>query len=993
VLRLDGNQLTALPDAIGNLAALTTIGLQSNQLTALPDAIGNLAALTVLDLGGNRLTTLPATFGNLDALTSLFLVSNQFAEVPDALRSLSALTLLGLSQNQLTSVPDWIGTLTGLTVLGLGKNELTGLPDSLGQLTALTMLRLDGNRLTSLPGWVGNLTALTELQLQGNQFRVLNARLGELTSLITLDVKDNQLTGLPESLGKLATLTALQLSGNPWRSPLLEITEGGTAAVKAYLSLISDSAAEMWMSKLLVVGEGAVGKTSLVKALASQQYDPGEPTTHGIHVVEVTFDHPQRAGTQMHLSAWDFGGQDIYHATHQFFLTDRSLFLLLWNARQGWEQAKLPYWLEIIKARAPHARVILVATHSEGRPVDLPLADLRATYPQIVGSASVDNSTGEGVAELRRLMADEAAQLPMMGSRWPVTWITAVQAVRDYQRQYATPEALYSELDAAGVTDRSHQTYLLRALHLLGDILYFDDDAELSEIIILRPQWVNVYISRVLDSHEVADKKGLLTRQHERELWADLDYGLRDPLLRMMEKVDLSFRVPDDPEVAGLVVERLPWERQPYEGHWNAALTEPGSREIRVRYQLDTLLPPGIPTWFIAREHRFSTDIHWRTGALLRRAGQSQMLALIIAERQNRTVDLAVRGSVPQEFFSILKDGFESTLSRYRGLRATKFVPCNCGMGNGDQPGQPCQHLYEYDLLVQRLERGRNEVECARSLRMVNVAELLLGLAPTDTDKILSRLDRIDHGIRDARVEAAWTYRDLLKNLRRGQALAEAVCPSIFTLTHAPGRWYRPGMYRLDLRLYCEQPGEFHATPEAPYSIEQPTQWLRNIAPYLSVMLSVLKNASPLVGPVLGIAADKLATQLSNEVDLMSQLISELPGSLPTGSAPVDALQESQSARPASGTPGTLPADTSPAGDLQHPRPAPSASHPASGLPADPFPAGDLQQAQLDVDYRALHAVLKQADPAEHWGGLSRITAPEGDVLWLCREHAGQYKA
>ena len=55
----------------------------------------------------------------------------------------------------------------------------------------------------------------------------------------------------------------------------------------------------------------------------------------------------------MHLVSWDFGGQDIYHATHQFFLTDRSLFLLLWNARQGWEQAKLHYWLDIIKARAP----------------------------------------------------------------------------------------------------------------------------------------------------------------------------------------------------------------------------------------------------------------------------------------------------------------------------------------------------------------------------------------------------------------------------------------------------------------------------------------------------------------------------------------------------------------------------------------------------------------------------------------------------------------
>ena len=173
------------------------------------------------------------------------------------------------------------------------------------------------------------------------------------------------------------------------------------------------------MSKLLIVGEGAVGKTSLVKALLGQKHNPDEPTTHGIQIIEIELKHPNKPIVRMKLSSWDFGGQDIYHATHQFFLTDRSLFLLLWNARQGWEQAKLPYWLDIIKARAPQARVILVATHAEGRPVDLPMVDLKTTYPQIVGNAEVDSSTGHGLNELRYLMAQEAKNLPLMGSRWP----------------------------------------------------------------------------------------------------------------------------------------------------------------------------------------------------------------------------------------------------------------------------------------------------------------------------------------------------------------------------------------------------------------------------------------------------------------------------------------------------------------------------------------------------------------------------------------------
>src|SRR5215472_4929508 len=65
------------------------------------------------------------------------------------------------------------------------------------------------------------------------------------------------------------------------------------------------------------------------------------------------------------------GGQQIYHATHQFFLTKRSLYMVVWNARLGVQQGRLDYWLETIKAHAPDAPVLLVATHVDERTPDL----------------------------------------------------------------------------------------------------------------------------------------------------------------------------------------------------------------------------------------------------------------------------------------------------------------------------------------------------------------------------------------------------------------------------------------------------------------------------------------------------------------------------------------------------------------------------------------------------------------------------------------------
>jgi hypothetical protein len=586
-----------------------------------------------------------------------------------------------------------------------------------------------------------------------------------------------------------------------------------------------------------------------------------------------------------------------------------------------------------------------VATHTANRPADLPLAELKASFPQIAASVSVDNQTREGIGKLRQVMAAQAARLPLMGSLWPADWITGIEAIESHGSQYSTPEELYRVLASAGVADPAHQLFLLRALHALGDILHFDDDEELRDIVILRPQWVNKHIAKVLDSREVAERHGLLTRSHERQLWSDLDLGLRDRFLLLMEKFDLSYRILDDSSAASLVVERLSWDSPSYESEWGAALNQEGCREIRLVYRLDTL-PPGVPTWFIAREHRFTTDTHWRTGALFRHSGDPRVLGLIRADRQEKTVELTVRGPAPQLFFSILQDGFESTLSRYEGLGRKRFVPCSCNNGDGTQQGRPCENLYLYEALHRRFVKSVPTIECVLSETSVNVADLLFAIAPAPTDAILghisSQVSKLSGNMDMLRSEVAFGHREFLKALRRQQSRLEAVCPSLFTLTEATGRFHRPGFRRLQLRLYCEQPGEFHELPEEPYTIDQPTRWLSVTGPYLVTLVHVLKHAAPLAEPILGLTADHLAKSLSDEVGLMKELISQLPGDL-------DNIK--------------------------------------TGL----HDSNEQRRAAEDVDYRALYSLLRECDPNEHWQGLGRVYTPEGEILWLCSHHARQY--
>ena len=74
----------------------------------------------------------------------------------------------------------------------------------------------------------------------------------------------------------------------------------------------------VWESKLLVVGEGGVGKTQLLRALCREPFQAGteSETTWGIDVRPLELPHPEHDDVTMTLKCWDFGGQNIYHATH-----------------------------------------------------------------------------------------------------------------------------------------------------------------------------------------------------------------------------------------------------------------------------------------------------------------------------------------------------------------------------------------------------------------------------------------------------------------------------------------------------------------------------------------------------------------------------------------------------------------------------------------------------------------------------------------------------
>jgi Leucine-rich repeat (LRR) protein len=161
------NDISSIPQWIGEMSKLTFLDLVSNEITELPDSIGALSNLSTLRLIDNKIQRLPISIGNLNKLTSLVVDTNKLVSLPNSIGNLSQLTTLNLYNNQITALPETIGKARNLSALYVGGNKLTFLPESIGDLSKLRKLSLQDNNLETVPLSFGKLR-LTDLDLRNN---------------------------------------------------------------------------------------------------------------------------------------------------------------------------------------------------------------------------------------------------------------------------------------------------------------------------------------------------------------------------------------------------------------------------------------------------------------------------------------------------------------------------------------------------------------------------------------------------------------------------------------------------------------------------------------------------------------------------------------------------------------------------------------------------------------------------------------------------------
>ena len=718
-LDLSYNNLSELPESITKLSSLRSLKLSYNSLINISDSITRLFHLRFLDLSSNRLREIPSSINRLVNLQSLDLSSNRLREIPDSINRLLHLRYLKLSYNIFSDIPDSINRLLNLQYLDLNSNRIIKIPDSIASLSNLRSLDLNSNRIIEIPDSITSLFNLQSLNLSKNHIIEIPSSITSLLNLQLLNLSHNNLSEVPQEIGKLPSLSYLNLQGNPITNPPLEIAQKDIKAIREYFKQLEQEGVDyLYEAKLLIIGESGAGKTSLANKIINPNYTLcEEDSTKGIEVLHWSF--PLDDSNNFTVNIWDFGGQEIYHATHQYFLTKRSLYVLVVDTRK--EDTDFYYWLNVVELLSDNSPILIVKNEKQDRQREIN-SNLRSEFRNLKDDIATNFADNRNLEAILTACKYHLNQLPHIGQTLPKTWVKVRHTLESDPRNFITLETYLQICKDSGFKERKNALQLSDYLHDLGICLHFQDDdtSSLYKIVILKPKWGTDAAYAVLDNKEVIRNFGRFTQQELAQVWSNAKYaGMYSELLELMKKFQLCYEIPQ--AKGSYIAPQLLTEKQPTY-FWDDA------DNILLRYTYD-FMPKGMILQFIVTMHEQiekdpeNRQIVWRSGVIINKIEYGNTRAEVIENYSKREIKIRVSGKNKRDLLTIVTYELDKIHNSYKRLanKYQKLIPCNCSICKGEQS----PHFFEFANLKRRYEKGVPTVQCEKSYDHVEVLSLI----------------------------------------------------------------------------------------------------------------------------------------------------------------------------------------------------------------------------------------------------------------------------
>ncbi|XP_063438358.1 uncharacterized protein LOC134719283 [Mytilus trossulus] len=356
------------------------------------------------------------------------------------------------------------------------------------------------------------------------------------------------------------------------------------------------------------------------------------------------------------IDLWDFGGQKIYHLTHQLFVTSRGTFLLIFNGSrdihenipeytelpgcQGqrntavylihWVNSVLTYCKTIVENKE-YPKILCVATHK-----DLVKGDVEEQRTSLENSieelfqnhggkqhlqykplifVNARNKEDEEIATLKKQLVDVALDHPRCGELMPTKFVPLeLQLARNVEenKKILTMDELNDinkQNDKIALTSAQLKSFL-KVNHALGKLIYFDE-AGLRDNVIIDPVFlVDVLRSIVTDDQfwpehlkeilKSLKESGKLLKKDLYKIWKQDCFreiwAHKDYIVDMLVHLDIMCRPKDDEDGSDffLVPCMISTKRED-----NQQIDHDRSIHLAYRFK-EEVVPPAILYRFIA---------------------------------------------------------------------------------------------------------------------------------------------------------------------------------------------------------------------------------------------------------------------------------------------------------------------------------------------------------------------------------------------------------
>lgn len=662
----------------GEITELALIHLNGRLDLKLISSLSNLEILIITTAKINNLSEI-IYFENLLQLT----LRECYIEDLAPIKSLTNLLYLDLSSNEISEL-SILKNFKKLTYLGLRNNKIVDI-SPLAKLTNIKTLFLWNNQISNI-NILSNLYDLKNLDIGSNRICDISS-LSNLDNLVHLDISSNIICDLRplekiivknfdivydqyDTDEELENIVFLQF--NHFTIPPIEVIEQGNETIIQYFEdARTYNLKSLNECKLIFVGDGGLGKTSLMKKIIGLPYTK-EETTHGIN--KKTWNEIKNTeGEEIRVNLWDFGGQHIQHSLHQFFLTEKVIYILLLDPRND---SSAIYWLEQIEKLGKGSEVLIVYNWKEEKDKNSHnnknFYELRKTYPKLRDPFLLSCKEGDGFNNFKDELTKIILSQRDLLVQYPINWFK-IKAELEKNVTVNKNFIAYNEYDLICDNNKyfneTNRKNLLKQLDKIGSIVFFDRPI-LEELQVLNPDWITTGAYSVITSEITRTNKGHLNFKDLKEIFKEEKY------LFANEKVKLKYRTKDFQFILALMTDYDLCVYNPFvQDEYLVPCAFEGEKPIEFetyktdakhyRFQFESAFEMLIMYRFMARNiSKCIENGYWQSGIVLKDLN-NETFALVETNQHSKIIDFWIKGQNIRGLWEVLRSDIKDINSKY----------------------------------------------------------------------------------------------------------------------------------------------------------------------------------------------------------------------------------------------------------------------------------------------------------------------------------------